>query len=690
MPSKRPNRPSAPAPVAEALLETPAYAISAFGPLESTSATEAAAYLASVSPALDASRLVVFNTASGVHTADYTTPAGALCSHVAFGKLKEQLLVSLSLSTGSILIYSVSSGTLLLTLDNGHRAPVAGFVFHPTGRKGYSIGEDGLLVEWDLKKGRSSRTYQSKSKHLSKVAIDSKGMWLAVAANQIELISISSMTLAKTFSGHATSVIQLEFDSKSESIFSAARDDRFISQWSLESTGVLPKVYTVDSPVSFLAYSSKGFFLAQLTSGAVNIWKTTDKMDTAAPSSAKKQKNKPAVAHSADSVITLTHTDTASKSPVLIHNATFIWIVFKWSMEHICGHFLKLCRYNLWWLVPHFLFSRWPFTTDSGDIIPEISLARNPDPPFAKAGAKGAAPKSGAPINVLGSLDMVPVAESSPLYSGGNSKHVLPLESEDASTTLEDRVRALDASLSHDSKQGNTLGENGGSGNPATPNSTQRKQATPISVQQMLSQAIQSGDIQMLEKALEIQDKKMIFATVKRLSPTQVIALLDLIVVRLQRRPARAVFLIEWVRSVLILHSAYLLSVPNLSLRLGSLYRTLDTRHQALSKLTRLFGRLDLAVSQIDSRRTTPVEPDADAVVVYDDEDEGDGDEEEEDDESESDDEFDEDEVSEPAEGEDQLGFESDEESGSHGSANGEEHGHRNGMELDEGDSDED
>ncbi|KAJ1345033.1 hypothetical protein BSLG_000548 [Batrachochytrium salamandrivorans] len=652
MPSKRPNRPSAPAPVAEALLETPAYAISAFGPLESTSATEAAAYLASVSPALDASRLVVFNTASG----------------------KEQLLVSLSLSTGSILIYSVSSGTLLLTLDNGHRAPVAGFVFHPTGRKGYSIGEDGLLVEWDLKKGRSSRTYQSKSKHLSKVAIDSKGMWLAVAANQIELISISSMTLAKTFSGHATSVIQLEFDSKSESIFSAARDDRFISQWSLESTGVLPKVYTVDSPVSFLAYSSKGFFLAQLTSGAVNIWKTTDKMDTAAPSSAKNQKNKPAVAHSADSVITLTHTDTASKSPVLIHNATFHLD----RVQMVYGTHLRP------------FFETVPFTTDSGDIIPEISLARNPDPPFAKAGAKGAAPKSGAPINVLGSLDMVPVAESSPLYSGGNSKHVLPLESEDASTTLEDRVRALDASLSHDSKQGNTLGENGGSGNPATPNSTQRKQATPISVQQMLSQAIQSGDIQMLEKALEIQDKKMIFATVKRLSPTQVIALLDLIVVRLQRRPARAVFLIEWVRSVLILHSAYLLSVPNLSLRLGSLYRTLDTRHQALSKLTRLFGRLDLAVSQIDSRRTTPVEPDADAVVVYDDEDEGDGDEEEEDDESESDDEFDEDEVSEPAEGEDQLGFESDEESGSHGSANGEEHGHRNGMELDEGDSDED
>ncbi|KAJ1340467.1 hypothetical protein BSLG_004914 [Batrachochytrium salamandrivorans] len=623
MPSKRPNRPSAPAPVAEALLETPAYAISAFGPLESTSATEAAAYLASVSPALDASRLVVFNTASG----------------------KEQLLVSLSLSTGSILIYSVSSGTLLLTLDNGHRAPVAGFVFHPTGRKGYSIGEDGLLVEWDLKKGRSSRTYQSKSKHLSKVAIDSKGMWLAVAANQIELISISSMTLAKTFSGHATSVIQLEFDSKSESIFSAARDDRFISQWSLESTGVLPKVYTVDSPVSFLAYSSKGFFLAQLTSGAVNIWKTTDKMDTAAPSSAKNQKNKPAVAHSADSVITLTHTDTASKSPVLIHNATFHLD----RVQMVYGTHLRP------------FFETVPFTTDSGDIIPEISLARNPDPPFAKAGAKGAAPKSGAPINVLGSLDMVPVAESSPLYSGGNSKHVLPLESEDASTTLEDRVRALDASLSHDSKQGNTLGENGGSGNPATPNSTQRKQAHPS-----------------------------LSSRCSHRQSSQVIALLDLIVVRLQRRPARAVFLIEWVRSVLILHSAYLLSVPNLSLRLGSLYRTLDTRHQALSKLTRLFGRLDLAVSQIDSRRTTPVEPDADAVVVYDDEDEGDGDEEEEDDESESDDEFDEDEVSEPAEGEDQLGFESDEESGSHGSANGEEHGHRNGMELDEGDSDED
>jgi U3 small nucleolar RNA-associated protein 5 len=77
----------------------------------------------------------------------------------------------------------------------------------------------------------------------------------------------------------------------------------------------------------------------------------------------------------------------------------------------------------------------------------------------------------------------------------------------------------------------------------------------------MLSQALNSQDVELLEKSFHIHDKKIINATVKRLNPALIIELLDQIVVRLQKRPGRASFFVEWIRAALLHHSGYLLSV---------------------------------------------------------------------------------------------------------------------------------
>ena len=102
---------------------------------------------------------------------------------------------------------------------------------------------------------------------------------------------------------------------------------------------------------------------------------------------------------------------------------------------------------------------------------------------------------------------------------------------------------------------------------------TMDKKATQASLNQVLSQAIASGDIQLLEKALSISDRKIINATVRNLNPVIVTQLIDHLVVRLQKKPNRASLLIEWIRACLLHHSGYLLSVFRLVI-IGSTINT--------------------------------------------------------------------------------------------------------------------
>ena len=76
-----------------------------------------------------------------------------------------------------------------------------------------------------------------------------------------------------------------------------------------------------------------------------------------------------------------------------------------------------------------------------------------------------------------------------------------------------------------------------------------------------MTQALYSSDSELLEKVLHISNRKTIYATVKRLSPTLVLTLVDECVIRLQKKPNRASVLIEWIRASLLHHSGYLQSV---------------------------------------------------------------------------------------------------------------------------------
>jgi hypothetical protein len=102
--------------------------------------------------------------------------------------------------------------------------------------------------------------------------------------------------------------------------------------------------------------------------------------------------------------------------------------------------------------------------------------------------------------------------------------------------------------------------------------------------------------------------------------------------------------LTEWIKTILLIHTAYFMTLPEVVQQLSTVYQDLDDRLTVYPKLLAMHGRLDLIQSQIDSRNRKDdadeddMESDNEQAVLYsdteeelDEDDEGDEDVEEDD-----------------------------------------------------------
>lgn len=136
------------------------------------------------------------------------------------------------------------------------------------------------------------------------------------------------------------------------------------------------------------------------------------------------------------------------------------------------------------------------------------------------------------------------------------------------------------------------------------------------SLHQMLLQALHTLDNSLLEECLAINDQQVITSTIKRLSSSLVIPLLQQIVKRFNARPGRGKELSQWIRIAITVHMSYLMTVclhsplihnllqtPKLVAHLAPLYQSIDRRLNLFSDLIRLQGRLDVLDIQTRDRR---------------------------------------------------------------------------------------
>lgn len=145
------------------------------------------------------------------------------------------------------------------------------------------------------------------------------------------------------------------------------------------------------------------------------------------------------------------------------------------------------------------------------------------------------------------------------------------------------------------------------------PTKKQQSLTSEASLASSLSQALHSGDTSLLTSCLNHNDPILIRNTVRKISGPLSVKLLEECVNRLNgvgghhvskgsMGSQKARGLMEWVRATLLNHMGYLMSLPNLVSRLSGLHATLTTRLATHERLLALNGRLELVLSQIETR----------------------------------------------------------------------------------------
>ena len=130
-----------------------------------------------------------------------------------------------------------------------------------------------------------------------------------------------------------------------------------------------------------------------------------------------------------------------------------------------------------------------------------------------------------------------------------------------------------------------------------------RDQLNADSAVVLLSQALQSGDKQLLEQCLQVRQEQVISNTVKQLRSDQVGKLVPLLVERINTSSTRAMQVACWVRHVVRQHLTYIISAPSMKRHLSVLYQHLEERQSSHGALLGLHGRLELLTTYIKATR---------------------------------------------------------------------------------------
>jgi len=123
------------------------------------------------------------------------------------------------------------------------------------------------------------------------------------------------------------------------------------------------------------------------------------------------------------------------------------------------------------------------------------------------------------------------------------------------------------------------------------------------SMKNALIQAIKTQDNEQLSAILHNTTINIVQKTVAGIPTTYVIPFLKYIISKFRSNPKFGLSLIIWMRVVLIQHTSFLMTIPELVKLLAELYTTIDTRVSVLDDMLKLQGRMDLLLSQINNKR---------------------------------------------------------------------------------------
>ncbi|XP_010903377.1 WD repeat-containing protein 43 [Esox lucius] len=562
-------------------------------------------------------RLRIWNTDSKTLHQEYVPSAhlSATCTCISWGPCRtvkegpqrkkrkseaghagEQVdMLALGTAVGSIIIYSTVKGALHCTLDGGHSGGVNSVQWHPKDSLLYSGSDDTHIVEWDLQTGKTRCKWKADRSSVTSMCVSPDGKLLLSAGQTIKMWDLETKEVYRKFTGHATAVTTLRFattrppETNGLYFLSGASHDRLLSVWQVREDG--------------------------------------------------KDKN---------SVVSFTLTDEPQHIDLITscgkEEALRLAVVCKDGQLHLFEHFLNgpckkplspTCTVQMSGVedtpLPIPLLAT-ALTKDTSSLL--LAYGSRLQPVMERVEVNTAERHVCLSRDVHSTLSLTmettlskvktPIVNSkSKVLLPGLPGHQAPVK---APLGSEKRKKGTDTKeMSIEERLGEIgLSEGGAKGAPSL-------QTDNFAV--LLVQGLESKDANILNKVFQTRKDVLIKKTVSRLPLPAILPLVEEITKRMQGHPYTAVLMVRWLKAVLIQHTSYLSSLPDLVSQLGVLYHMIESRVKMFHKLSKLHGKLYLFMTQVATSDPDKKVTDVDhtAKLVYEeessDEDEASGDE---------------------------------------------------------------
>ncbi|KAG6576538.1 WD40 repeat-containing protein [Phytophthora cinnamomi] len=558
-------------------------------------------------------------------------------------------LVALGASNGAVIVWDLATGDVKHTLQADASHAVQALAFNPQGSLLYAASGDKHVLEWSVASGKVERKFRVGSGGASALAVSADGEILAAGGSALRTFDLASGKKSrKLVSGLSSAVTQLRFAAvedgveSSRFLFAATAGARFVNMYDLQLT-------EHDAPaLTFSLPSSADGVFARASVGEAVVAKKKSK---------KSKKNKKESADAAKPVVDLLVGATASAgamflwahkyqqvndaaelalaskplSPTLSTTESAGILLAELSTQEDKKTEVLVARGSL--VKPVFEKVSPVEENAPGQWKTELEFAEISDALLLKAERAEAASKNG---NKRQKVEEAASAEDEKTHvptlterrALANSMAVVDettsfeeldgeADGEENELTLAERVEALRERVEGDVTAALSRAER----EAETPEDKARgNKPDASSLASVLEQALQARDNALLEYCLRTRDAKIVARTVARVSASRVLGLLEVIVRKLERSPARFARLCPWLRAVLLHHTAYLVAQPDLVPSLSALYQLLETRLQVHEQMQKLAGRLTLVLGQIHVNTAANNDQEDDetrAAVIY-------------------------------------------------------------------------
>ncbi|XP_015830925.3 WD repeat-containing protein 43 [Nothobranchius furzeri] len=510
-------------------------------------------------------------------------------------------LLAMGTAAGSVLVYSTVKGALHCTLDGGHSGGVNCVHWHPEDGLLYSGSEDTNIVEWDLQTGKTRSKWKADRAAVTSLCVSPDGKLLLSAGHVIKMWDLETKEVYRRFTGHSTAVTTLCFattrppDSNGLYFLSGAAHDRLLSVWQVREDGK-----DKNSVVSFTLTGEPRHVDLVASNSKEEAVRLAVVCEDGQLHLFEHFLNGPCKKPLSPSCTVQMSDSKASPMPIPLLAAALAAETRSVMLAY--GSHLQpaMERAELDTTERHVCLTRDVQTSLSVSMETTVSKVKTPI-----VNAKSRVLLPGLP------------GHQAPLKGPSTGTEKRKKDADTKEMSIAERLHEIDLSAV--------------SGKKGAPKVEASLQTDNFAV--LLVQGLESNDANILNKVLQTRQETVIKKTVSRLPLPAVLPLVEELTKRLQGHPLTALPMVRWLKAVLMHHTSYLASLPDLVTQLGVLYHMIESRVKMFHKLTRLHGKLYLLMTQMatDDRSNAVSEVEHTAKLVYEeessDEDEASGDE---------------------------------------------------------------